>query len=124
METAHDVRLSTDEAAFQHVLEAGIKSAQGETVSSLRPCGGFVVTPGRVLLSAARLARIWVVSMYVSVLYLRPTKDTHIVRQGCSIIDGPVINHKNMFQSPEMRRRSRRLVTRWKMVNACKIAES
>lgn len=30
-----------------------------------------------------------------------------------------------MFQSPEMRGRSRRLVTRWKMpVNACKIAES
>lgn len=81
-----DFVTATDEAAFQHVLEAGIKSAQGERLFSLRPYGGFVLTPGRgFLLSAAWLAHTYMGSIYLSIyVSLWPTKDTHIV----PIIDG------------------------------------
>lgn len=66
-----DFVTATDEAAFQHVLEDGIKSAQGERLFSLRPYGGFVLTPGRgFLLSAAWLAHTyhtWAVSIYICI---------------------------------------------------------
>lgn len=74
-----------------------------------------------------RLAGTYMGSIYVYIracIYGPQRTHTLCARAARLLCRCPVINHKNMFQSPEMQRRSRRLVTRWKMVNACKIAES